>query len=180
MKSRLGRLRSGVLLLAALAAAGSCSVERDITGVTPDTPAPNVLLGSLLAPTGLLRCDPLPLSSSSKTIGPQGGYLQIGPHLLVVPPGALGAPVTIGGAIVPGPQNAVRFTPQGLQFDPETPAYLTMTYANCDLLGMLLPKRVAYTDDDLNILEYLLSWDLLRLKLVTGRVRHFSQYAVAW
>ena len=55
-----------------------------------------------------------------------------------------------------------------------------MSYANCNLLGRLLPKRVAYVSDALNILSYLLSLDNVFAKQVTGRVDHFSNYAVAW
>jgi hypothetical protein len=47
-------------------------------------------------------------------------------------------------------------------------------------LARLLPKRIAYVDDDLDILYFLLSIDLFRFRFVTGRVEHFSQYAVAW
>jgi hypothetical protein len=55
-----------------------------------------------------------------------------------------------------------------------------MSYANCNLLGILLPKRIAYTTDQYRILEYLLSLDNLGARQVTGRLKHFSQYAVAW
>jgi len=74
--------------------------------------------------------------------------------------------------------NAVTFQPHGLQF--LTPASLTMSYSNCSLLGLLLPKEIAYTDDNLNILSYLLSLDNLLSKRVTGKVNHFSAYVVAW
>jgi len=74
--------------------------------------------------------------------------------------------------------NLVEFEPAGLVFKKTTA--LTMSYANCDLLGSLLPKRIAYTDDALNILEYLLSIDNLFAKKVTGDLKHFSGYAVAW
>jgi len=47
-----------------------------------------------------------------------------------------------------------------------------MSYSNCSLLGKLLPKRIAYTDDNLNILTYLLSLDNLFSKRVTGKVNH--------
>jgi len=87
--------------------------------------------------------------------------------------------VTITGSLVTGRGvNAVRFQPEGLRF--QRSAYLTMSYANCNLLGRLLPKRVAYVGDGLDILWYLLSIDNLFSKRVTGRVDHFSNYAVAW
>jgi hypothetical protein len=74
--------------------------------------------------------------------------------------------------------NRVQFAPHGIRF--ERPAALTMSYANCNLLGVLLPKRIAYTDNLLNILEYLLSVDDLLHRRVTGQLRHFSNFAVAW
>ena len=77
-----------------------------------------------------------------------------------------------------GTVNAVRFQPEGLQF--QRTAYLTMSYANCDLLGSLAPKRIAYTTDALGILEYLLSADDLFARHVTGELQHFSEYAIAW
>jgi hypothetical protein len=47
-------------------------------------------------------------------------------------------------------------------------------------LGRLLPKRIAYTTDQLQILYYLLSLDNLLSKDVTGTVNHFSAYVIAW
>jgi len=168
------------LPLVLVLAVGSCTRDDSITGVPADTQVgPDAsLVGSLLGPTGLLACSPLPSDADTVTIGAAGGRVEVGPHVLVVPAGALTEPVTVTGEIVPGRVNAVHFTPQGLAF--RESARLTMSYANCNLLGRLLPKRIAYVDDDLNILEYLLSLDLLRLRRVTARLDHFSSYAVAW
>ena len=164
---------------------GSCSSDHSPTGVAakpevaaPDT-APNAsLLGGILRPLGLLKCSPLPARTVTKTIGPSGGVLQVGPHVLVIPRGALRQDVTITATAPSSDVNSVEFSPHGLDF--EQSAWLTMSYANCDLLGRLLPKRIAYTDDALSILYYLLSIDLLWTRTVTGKVDHFSKYAVAW
>lgn len=134
------------------------------------------LLGGTLGRLGLLTCSPLPTSTVSRTFGPMGGTLQVGPHVLHIPVGALTRPVTITGT-TGGPNNRVSFEPHGLEF--ERSASLTMSYANCSTLGLLLPKRVAYVEGQ-NILEYLLSFDNLLAKKVTGRLDHFSDYAVAW
>jgi len=137
------------------------------------------LVGGLLGATGLLRCSDLPYASATQTIGSGGGTIRVGPHTLTVPPGALAAPVTITGQIVTGRGvNDVRFAPDGLRF--ARSASLTMSYANCNLLGQLLPKRIAYVSGGLDILYYLLSIDNVLAKKVTGRVDHFSDYAVAW
>ena len=74
--------------------------------------------------------------------------------------------------------NRVQFQPEGLVF--QRAATLTMSYANCNLLGTILPKRIAYTTDALTILSYVLSLDNLFGKYVTGRLNHFSNYAIAW
>jgi len=156
----------------------SCS-DRAPTAPAP-VPAPDAsLIGDLLRPTGLLQCSALPAASVTQTIGPEGGSITVGPHVLRIPAGALDQPTTITASLDNNRGvNGIRFAPEGLQFD--TPAYLTMSYANCNLLGKLLPKRIAYTSDLLDIVEYLLSVDNLFTKKVTGRIPHFSEYVIAW
>ena len=176
MKAR--RLIAAVLLLVVALA---CT-DRTPTSVAPApvAPAPDAsLIGGLLGATGLLSCSNLPYASSTKTIGPLGGSISAGPHTLVIPPGALVNQTTITMTAPTGlGVNAVKFQPEGLRF--ATPAVLTMSYSNCSLLGKLLPKRIAYTDNNLNIISYLLSLDNLLSKYVSGKVNHFSDYVVAW
>jgi len=174
---RSARQVTAALLVAVAAFTISCS-DRG-TPTAPVTPPQADLIGGLLQATGLLKCSALPYDSVTQTIGPAGGYLTVGPHTLVVPFGALSAPTTITATLPQGQGvNAIRFQPEGLQF--ARPAYLTMSYANCNLLGILLPKRIAYTTDALQILSYLLSFDNLFTKRVTGQVNHFSEYVVSW
>ena len=167
-------VRALAVAVLALLAVASCSEP------TSNNNAPQAdLIGSLLKPTGLLQCSALPAATSSATIGAAGGTISAGPHSLYIPPGALSAPTTITMTVPTGlGVNAVQFQPAGLQF--AKPAALTMSYANCSLLGKLLPKRIAYTSDDLSILSYLLSLDNILSKRVTGQVNHFSDYVVAW
>src|SRR5437870_4927562 len=126
----------------------------------------------------LLACTPMPTTTATQTVGSAGGAIKIGPHTLSIPAGALGAPVTITATAPSGDVNRIQFQPEGLVF--QRSAALTMSYANCNLLGKLLPKRIVYTDDALNILSYLLSLDNLFAKAVTGKLSHFSNYAIAW
>ena len=174
MKARRLLIAPVLLLVVALA----CT-DRTPTSV-PAAPAPDAsLIGGLLGATGLLKCSSLPYASQTRTIGPLGGTISAGPHTLVIPPGALTSPTAITMTAPTGlGVNAVKFQPAGLRF--VTPAALTMSYANCSLLGKILPKRIAYTDNNLNILSYLLSLDNLLSKRVTGKVNHFSAYVVAW
>jgi hypothetical protein len=133
-----------------------------------------------LPPTldGLLSCTPLAYDSVTQTIGPEGGTIQVGVHTLWVPPGALDTAVSITAVAPSDTVNRVRFQPEGLTF--QQPAALVTGYANCDLLGSMLPKRIAYTTDALQILEYLPSLDDFGSQTVRGWVQHFSDYAIAW
>ena len=168
------------LALALVVAACGEQVPATAPSTTPAPRGPDAsLVGDLLGATGLLKCSQLPADTETATIGPSGGTLTVGPHRLFIPAGALSAPVTITGAIRQGGNvNGVHFEPEGLEF--ERSAYLTMSYANCNLLGRLAPKRIAYVNNALDILYYLLSIDNLWTKKVTGRIDHFSDYVVAW
>ena len=173
------RLWSVVLLGAAGAVMLGCG-DRSPLDVASRPPRPQTdLIGGVFGPGGgLLTCQPLPYASTTQTVGPVGGMMRIGPHWLVIPAGALPSPTVITAVVVSGPTNAVHFEPEGLQF--QQSAYLVMSYANCNLLGSLAPKRIAYTTDALDILEYLRSADNLFARQVTGELRHFSEYAIAW
>lgn len=104
--------------------------------------------------------------------------MVVGAHRLVVPAGALDSVVLITAVAPSDTVNRVQFQPDGLVF--HQAALLSMSYANCNLLGSLLPKRIAYVNDALDILYHLLSVDHLLTQTVTGRVDHFSEYAIAW
>ncbi len=175
------------VVAAAVAAALSCrdpsplgTISSDL--VPPDTVVPLsqpvVPVDSVQKTAGLLTCSPLPYDSATQVIGPLGGTIQAGPHTLSVPAGALLDTVTITMVAPSDTVSGVRFAPEGLTF--QQPASLTMSYANCNLLGLNIPKQIAYTTDVLVILDYLKSWDNKNAQLVTGQVNHFSEYAVAW
>jgi hypothetical protein len=139
----------------------------------------SLLLGGLvngLKNLHLLSCAPQPYVSVTRVVGPAGGTIVVGTHTLAIPAGALNRNYTIRAEQVTHRVNSVRFSPEGLQF--ARPAKLTLSYANCSPL--LLLKRVVYTDELLRILELIPSLDNLKTKTVTGDIRHFSRYAVAW
>ena len=175
---RLHRFFSAVLVAGLIAFAAASCGDNLPTAASPAAEPTPLLVGDLVGGVGLLRCTPLPAASASKVIGPAGGSIQVGPHVLVSPPGALTQSVTIRAEAPSDYVNSVRLYPEGLRFN--SAASLTMSYANCNLLGRLLPKRIAYTTEGLNILSYLLSIDNILKKNVTGRLEHFSRYAVAW
>jgi hypothetical protein len=124
----------------------------------------------------LLSCSPQPYATRTQVVGVNGGTILVGTHKLVIPAGALSRDYSIRAEQVTYRVNSVRFSPEGLKF--AKPAKLTLSYSNCSALLVL--KRVVYTDELLRILELIPSLDDLRTKTVTGDIRHFSRYAVAW
>ena len=172
----------GLLMMAGV----SCSTDSATAPSSEPTSSPELglldnggLLGTGLL-KGLLYCSPLPAATASKTIGVQGGSINVGPHTLYVPPGALNRSLTITAEVVRDSVNSVRLLPEGLQFNQRIPAVLTLSYANCSLLGRILPKRVVYTSERLGILEILASLDNILTKKVSAPLKHFSRYAVAY
>ena len=136
----------------------------------------NGAVGTVLGITDLLVCKAQPYAVIKKTIGSDGGRIDVGSHSLVIPRGALSKKTTITAEQMTGRTNSLRFSPEGLRF--EKPADLTMSYKNC--LVVLLAKHIVYTDENLKILEVLRSLDLFNKKTVTAPIDHFSRYAVAY
>lgn len=132
------------------------------------------------APKQLASCTPLPAVSRTVRIGVLGGTLHIGPHSLWVPPGALLGSTRITATITPGDSaNSVHLRPEGLNF--AAPGLITLSYDNCSGKTDLLPRQVVYTSDDLlQVLELLPSVDNPVEHTVTGTLRHFSRYAIAY
>ncbi len=173
------------LLLASALTIVSCTSGDDPTGPGfEDHPSQLLSGGSGLLGTeigsGLLACNPLPYAYAEKTIGLSGGVIDVGPHRLTIPAGSLTEPILIKAEAPVGTVNSVKLLPEGLKFATSKPAKLTLSYANCPLLGQILPKRIAYTNDLLQILSYLVSVDDFLAKKVTGNLEHFSRYGIAW
>lgn len=175
------------LLAVALTLTSGCTSGDGRTALASDSPAPSALLGGngggLLGTglgQGLLACTPLPYAEIRQAVGPAGGTIQVGPHNLTIPAGALDSSVVIVAQAPSGSVNSVQFEPEGLTFAPGKPARLTLSYANCSLLGQLAPKRIVYTTDLLQILQWLVSLDDPLHRRVSANLEHFSRYAVAW
>src|ERR1044072_8348376 len=113
-----------------------------------------------------------------RVIGPAGGTLQIGPHTLTIPPGALSRHVNIRAKIGGKSVNVIELKPDRLVF--EAPAVLTMSYANCDREGRTNALRIAVVNETLDIVDYVSSSDDDSTQTVTGNIPDFSNYAVAW
>jgi len=171
-------MKSVRLLRAALLGAVALVV---VSCADPTTPVPQPsgdLFGDLKQLTGLLQCTPLPYDSVTEIIGPEGGTIQVGPHTFTIPAGALDTAVAITAVTPSDTVNQIQFQPEGLVFNGFTT--VVMSYANCNLLGSLLPLRIAYTSSDGAILDYLPSLDNGFTQTVRGKLQHFSEYAIAW
>jgi hypothetical protein len=165
-------LFAGVVLVA-----GSCS-EPSPLGVVA---GPRQSASALGAPTifpSLLSCTPQPYDSVTQTVGPDGGTIAVGAYSLLIPAGALDSAVSITAVATSDTVNQIRFQPEGLVFRPK--AYLTMSYANCSTLGSLVPREIVQITDSLQVLDVLNSSDDPVSQSVTGKLKHFSGYAVAW
>jgi hypothetical protein len=134
------------------------------------------VINELLEVTGLLECSEQRYEVERETIGPWGGSIRVGDHLLVIPRGALSSYVRITAEQIPGATNSVRFSPEGLQF--RKSAILTLNYSNCR--NVELPKAIVYTDESLSVVEILRSIDLFRRLQISAPIDHFSRYAVAF
>ena len=186
--TRWPRRMTALFLAAVLAAGVSCTSDDSLGPSAPAGPSgmaetngqqSELLLGTLvnnLKDLHLLSCSPQPYASRTQVVGVNGGTIYVGTHKLVIPAGALNRNYTIRAEQVTHRVNSVRFSPEGLKF--AKPAKLTLSYSNCSPL--LLLKRIVYTDELLRILELIPSLDDIRTKTVTGDIRHFSRYAVAW
>jgi hypothetical protein len=134
------------------------------------------VVSDVLEVGGLLQCSEQRYVVAQETIGPWGGSIRVGSHLLVIPRGALTQYVRITAEQIPGATNSVRLSPHNLQF--KRPAILTLNYQNCS--NVEPPKVIVYTEEDLTVIDPLWSYDLTKKLQVTAPIDHFSRYAVAY
>ncbi len=175
------------LLAGASAAASSCGDPSPV-GVEPRLAAQKVGGGRLLS------CPPTGYDSVTQVIGPAGGLLVVGSHVLVVDSLALSSPVSITAVAPSQSVNLVRFRPEGLKFKPGVHGIGALVATNLDNCGVHPNQvlQIVHVDDALNILGYLQSPTstdsavVVKYKTylgslwVGGLLHHFSNYAVAW
>ena len=167
----------GMVFTAALVATVlGCSADNSASGPTPSGEPDFGLVSNLQKK--LMKCIPTGSAYSGSTIGPNGGTIRVGKHKLDIPRGALNRSVFISMTMSADTTNSVQLQPEGLVF--AAPVTLTLDYGNCSGLGMLLPKAIAYTDNQFHILQLLTSLDDKVGKKVSARLQHFSRYAVAY
>jgi len=176
------------LLAGASAAASSCSDPSPV-GVQPPT-----LTAQKMGGGRLLSCAPLAYDSVTQVIGPAGGLLIVGGHVLVVDSLALSSPVSITAVAPSQSVNLVRFRPEGLKFKPGVHGIGALVATNLDNCGVHPNQvlQIVHVSDSLSILGYLQaptatdSAVVVKYKTylgslwVGGLLHHFSNYAVAW
>lgn len=143
-------------------------------------PAPDSIEPFTAAPaTDLPRCEPQPRAAASARIGPSGGTLRTGRHILRIPAGALKRSMIITMESPSDTLNYVVFGPEGLTFDTAHPPVLSMSYRHCPAaVRDPEPLEIVYVDDALTtVLEttQLVSADTLN-QTVNAKLRHFSTY----
>lgn len=125
---------------------------------------------------GLLQCGPGRYASAVLIVGPDGARIRFGKSILDIPPGALADPVVITAEELVSTEVQTRFSPHGLQFS--KPVQLTIDHSRCKL-PPFMTERIAYTDDSLNVLEWL-EPVVNQKQSVQAEIDHFSRYVVAF
>jgi hypothetical protein len=132
-------------------------------------------------PLGFTKCIPQPFASDTARIGPSGGTLRAGRHMLKIPAGALKRSVLITMAAPSDSLNYVVFGPEGLTFDPANLPTLSMSYRNCSLTKPAEESlEIVYTDDSLTtVLDTTETVASDTLNHVLGAtLKHFSKYVL--
>lgn len=109
--------------------------------------------------------------SGSVLVGAGGGELVVGPHRLIIPPGAVTTPTRISGTVPAGNTLQIHFEPSGLHFN--RPAVLVLDAASCGQMPTLL-----WIDEQGGTLDRIRGVYSRWFHTVTGLIEHFSVYAL--
>jgi hypothetical protein len=155
-------------------------------------PAPTVL-AARFQPASSKKSGLIPCSQSydsvTKLIGPAGGSLSVGAHILYVDALALSNTVSITAVAPAGTVRWVRFRPDGLVFQTTVDGWSALLYTNYKDCGVPTSDtlRIAQVSDSLRVLGYLQTFVKSKknpwsqgTQFVVGLLPHFSNYAVAW
>jgi hypothetical protein len=174
-------------LLAALAAASSCT-DASPLGV------PEFRKGGRwqeTTGTGLLACSQT-YDSVTQVVGPAGGFIVVGSHILWVDTMALADTVRITAVAPADTVRWVRFEPDGLQFRTNGAGWSAVLFTSFKDCGVPTSDalRIAQVTGSLQVISYLdpaAIWIKVRRnawsqgnQYIAGVLNHFSQYAVAW
>jgi hypothetical protein len=152
---------------------GGGSGARDNNHIPPTPPPPGSVgrAGTASGSGNRLACDVPSDLNGAAIIGPEGGTLDIGPHRLIIPAGALTKKVAVSGFIPAGSTIEVHFEPHGLQF--RKPAGLILNSSSCaDAPVVVYLNEVGVVAE--RIKAIFSSW----WHAIAAPIDHFSVYAL--
>ena len=141
--------------------------------------------------SGLLSCSQT-YDSVTQVVGPAGGFIVVGSHILWVDTMALAEPVRITAVAPADSVRWVRFQPDGLQFRTNGAGWSAVLFTSFKDCGVPTADelRIAQVTDSLQVIRYLdraAIWIRVRKnawsqgnQYIAGVLNHFSQYAVSW
>ena len=166
--------RANETATAPIASTASGSSRRDDAGQASQTDRRDDAHGRPAQP---VVCTGRKAVVESGVFGPSGGTLVFGDSRLIIPGGALRAPVTITATAVGGSSSQVNFEPHGLRF--VKPVGLSLGSAGCALPEDAMPS-IVYLADDGTVLETIAAQYVRQWKAVAAPIEHFSGYAIAF
>jgi hypothetical protein len=123
----------------------------------------------------VLRCEPQARQQETRTVGRKGGTINVGPHRLVIPAGALLADVQITGTAPTSSAVNVEFAPHGLQF--VKPVEMTIDYRQC-IVPDSTELGVTYVLNGWWGVEKMPASDARKDRKITALTDHFSGYII--
>jgi hypothetical protein len=174
-------MRKYHLVLAMGITVGACAGDGPTTP-TPVAPSANHSYGwypGSRLPTDLvfgkftpLNCTPRVTYQGSAVIGPEGGVLQVGPHRLIVPAGALTGKVLISGTVPEGRDFEIDLQPHGLQF--KKAAGLILDTSSCTDVPTII-----YVVDQIEVGDLIPATYSTWWRAFACPIWHFSGYMIA-
>jgi hypothetical protein len=116
-----------------------------------------------------LACNVPTTLTDSALIGSSGGELDVGPHRLIIPPGALTADTWVSGTVPAGNSIRIDFQPEGLQF--KKPAGLILDASTC-----ADAPNIVYLNEDGGIEEHIEAIFSNWWHTIAAPIDHFSGY----
>ncbi len=118
-----------------------------------------------------LACNVPAQLSGSAIVGPSGGELDIGPHRLIIPPGALTRDTLISGTVPQGASIEIHLEPHGLRFN--KPAGLILDVSSCGKV-----PDIIYIDEQGTISQRIRAVFSTWWHTIAAPIDHFSIYAL--
>jgi hypothetical protein len=168
------------LAVAAFSLLGACGDRMPTEPIAPTGTGSGSLLGS--SEPKLVECPTDETKTTTSLIGASGGTISIDGTSVVFPAGALPGFATVTLTIPASKYVEIEIETDGPDYFPVKQPIVTISYARCSRLDVLLkPLTAWYIDSETKeLLEEMLSVDDKLTRSVTFPTDHFSGYAVAF